>query len=71
MNQKVILILSLVSLTALFIVQNIVAVEIRFLFWSIEMSRSLLVIVVIIIGIIVGWFSHSLFIHRRGNTQQR
>lgn len=69
MNQRIILILLLVSLTALFIVQNIVAVEIRFLFWSIVMSRSLLVLVLITIGIVVGWFLHSLFLHRGSSAQ--
>ena len=34
-------------------------VEIQFLFWSIQMSRSLLMFLLLAIGVIIGWFLHS------------
>jgi len=65
MNYKLILILVLSGLTVLFIIQNVVVVEVRFLFWSLEMSRSLLMFFLIAIGMIIGWLLHSFFIRRR------
>jgi lipopolysaccharide assembly protein A len=65
MNYKLILILVLSGLTVLFIIQNVVVVEVRFLFWSIAMSRSLLMFFLIAIGMIIGWLLHSFFIRRR------
>ncbi len=46
---------SLVALAVLFIIQNVAIVEIQFLFWSIRMSRSLLVLVLLAIGAAMGW----------------
>ena len=65
MNYKIVLILILVFLAVLFIIQNVAVVEIQFLFWSIQMSRSLLMFLLVAIGIIIGWFLHSFFKHRR------
>jgi putative membrane protein len=55
MNYKVILSLILAGFCVVFIIQNVAIVEIRFLFWKIEMSRALLIFIVLAIGIIVGW----------------
>ena len=41
-------------LVVAFILQNTEIVEISFLFWTISISRALMVLVVFIIGIIVG-----------------
>jgi len=65
MNSKLILILILACLAGLFIIQNVAVVEIRFLFWSIQMSRSLLILFLVAIGIIIGWFLHGFFKHRK------
>jgi putative membrane protein len=68
MNYKLILMLIPSCLAVLFVIQNVAVVEIRFLFWSIQMSRSLLMLFLVAIGIIIGWFLHSLFKHRAGKT---
>ena len=65
MGYKLVFILILSGLTVLFIIQNVVVVEVRFLFWSIAMSRSLLMFFLIAIGTIIGWLLHSFFIRRR------
>jgi uncharacterized integral membrane protein len=67
MNSRLILMLVLAGLVTLFIVQNVVAVEIRFLFWSIAMSRSLLIFLLLAVGGIIGWFAHGYVSHKRGN----
>jgi len=64
MGYKLAIILVLSGLTVLFIIQNVVVVEVRFLFWSLEMSRSLLMFFLIAIGMIIGWVLHSFFRHR-------
>jgi len=61
MNYKLVVMSILAGLVALFILQNVAIVEIQFLFWSTQMSRSLLMFVVFAIGIIFGWFLHSHF----------
>tara|TARA_R110002050_G_scaffold9504_2_gene33458 strand:+ start:32671 stop:32877 length:207 start_codon:yes stop_codon:yes gene_type:complete len=39
----------------LFIFQNTEIVEITFLFWSLAMSRSLLILIFVGVGVIIGW----------------
>jgi uncharacterized integral membrane protein len=51
MNFKLIAIIILVSIAAIFLVQNVAAVEVTFLFWSISMSRALLIFFTLIIGL--------------------
>jgi len=57
------LLLSIVLIGAvfLFVFQNIGVVEIRFLFWSASVSRSLLLLIVLVVGVVVGWIWHSLW----------
>jgi len=55
MSAKLILSLVAVGLVILFVVQNVGAVQIRFLFWSFSASGSLLFLLVFFIGIVVGW----------------
>lgn len=70
MNNKLILILILVGLVVLFIIQNVAVVEIQFLFWSMQISRSLLIFFVLAIGILVGWFLHSFLKHRKERSEE-
>ncbi|HZK11797.1 MAG TPA: LapA family protein [Atribacterota bacterium] len=65
MNFKLILALILAGFAVLFIVQNVVVVEIRFLFWTLSMSRSLLTFFLLIVGFIVGWLLHGYSLHRK------
>jgi len=61
MNKKIISIVVLIVLVVLFIVQNISIVEIRFLFWSLQMSRALFIFFLLAIGIAIGWLLHAHF----------
>ena len=56
---RLMLILILVGLAAIFIIQNVAAVEVSFLFWSIAMSRALLIAFALIIGFMSGWIVHG------------
>ena len=55
MNPKIISILVLIALAAIFIIQNAEVVELRFLFWTMSMSRALMFVFLVLIGMAVGW----------------
>jgi lipopolysaccharide assembly protein A len=65
MHVKFILTLALIGLVVLFITQNVTPVDVTFLFWTISMSRALLIFFVLSIGIGIGWFLHSYYTYRR------
>jgi uncharacterized integral membrane protein len=65
MNIKLVLILILASLAVIFLTQNVAVVEVSFLFWSISMSRALLIFFTLVIGFIIGWFLHSYLSYRK------
>ena len=51
--------LSLIALGALFIVQNVDVVEIRFLFRTMYMLQALMFVFLILIGVVVGLLLHG------------
>jgi uncharacterized integral membrane protein len=65
MDYKLIITLILAGLALLFMVQNVAVMEIQFLLWSIRMSRSLLILLLLAIGIVIGWFLHSYVAYRK------
>ncbi len=65
MNFKLVLSLILAGLAMLFIIQNVAVAEIRFLFWTLTMSRSLLMFFILAIGLVLGWLLHSFMMHRQ------
>ena len=64
MNIKLTLILVLSGIVLIFVTQNVAAVEVTFLLWSISMSRALLIFFALAIGILIGWFLRSYVEHR-------
>lgn len=50
----------LVGLIVVFAVQNYEVVELRFLFWTLAMSRALMLFLVFAIGIVLGWLVRGL-----------
>lgn len=68
MNYKLIVVLFLAALGVIFIFQNIEVVQIHFLFWSFAMSRSLLVILLLSLGIAIGWLLHGYLRFRQRKT---
>ena len=51
--------LVLVGLLVLFILQNTQEVEVRLLFWTVSMSRVLLILLLLAIGALLGWVAAS------------
>ncbi|MGD8809870.1 MAG: LapA family protein [Gammaproteobacteria bacterium] len=63
---RLIFVIALLVLVGIFALQNVVAVEVRFLFWGFSLPRSLLVFVLLGVGILVGWFLRG--VARRNKT---
>jgi uncharacterized integral membrane protein len=61
---KLTLILVLVGVVVLFTLQNTQVVDVRLLFWTLSMSRVLLIFLLLAVGAILGWVANSAFRHR-------
>ena len=65
MSFKLIYLLVLAGMVTVFVFQNTAVVEVRFLLWTVAMSRALLIIVLLTIGIALGWLLHGVRTRRR------
>jgi uncharacterized integral membrane protein len=70
-NIKLIISLILVALLLVFIIQNAAVVELHFLFWTMSMSRSLMILFVLFIGLVVGWIVGSQFHHKHTSDENQ
>ncbi|NIM98576.1 MAG: DUF1049 domain-containing protein [candidate division Zixibacteria bacterium] len=52
---KTIIFIVLLVIVAIFVVQNTVVVDVRFLAWKVSMSRALMLLGTLLIGIAAGW----------------
>ena len=59
MNWKLWVVVALVVLLGVFVLQNTKVVEVRLLFWKLEMSRSVLLFGVLGSGLAIGWLLRS------------
>jgi putative membrane protein len=64
MNLKLLAILVLTGVAAIFIVQNADIVELRFFFWKVAMSRALMFVFLVLIGVAIGWFLRGHLLHK-------
>jgi len=69
MSFKLMLILVIAGLAVVFITQNVAAVDVTFLVWSISLSRALLIFFVLMIGFVLGWFLHSYLTYRKSKDE--
>lgn len=61
MNQmKMWLIIALLFLIAIVVVQNSEVVDVRFLFWEASLSRVVLLLITLVIGILIGFVGAKL-----------
>jgi putative membrane protein len=63
-KNKLTVILVLVGLLVMFTLQNTQVVEVRLLFWTLSMSRVLLIFLLLAVGILLGWMAHSMSRHK-------
>ncbi len=67
---KVLLILIMMCLLAIFIAQNVAIIQMRFLVWDFFLSRALLVFFAFVAGFIIGWFSSGLLFWRKSRAEK-
>lgn len=60
LNIKIILLVSLGGVIALFLIQNVADTEIQLFLWSVTMRRSTLVLLVLGVGVVIGWVLHGI-----------
>jgi len=56
---------TLAGLVLVFIIQNVAVMNLRLLFWTLSMSGALLMLLILSVGVILGWLLHSGFIRRK------
>jgi len=61
MTSKLVIAIGLILLVMIFAVQNAAIVDIRLLFWDIALPRSLLIFMMLLIGVVIGWFLRPVF----------
>ena len=61
MKLKLFIASGLILLVMIFAVQNATTVDIRLLFWDVAFPRSLLIFMMLLIGMVIGWFLRSVF----------
>lgn len=71
MNIKLIISLALLGLTVLFTLQNTAVVDLRFFFWSLSMSRALMVYCVLAVGLVAGWMLASWSYHQKSRAREK
>lgn len=59
----------LAVLALIFLLQNIAAVSVSFLFWDISMSRAVLIFFSLLIGFVIGWFLNSYLSYRKDKKE--
>ena len=67
MNARFFVIVLLAGLFIVFMFQNDELLKVRFAFWSVIMSKSLLILLVFVAGLIFGWISFA-WGQRRGDS---
>lgn len=61
MKFKLAMTVLLLVIVMVFAVQNAAVVEINFLIWQMSIPRSLLIFMMLLIGILIGWFMRAMF----------
>ncbi len=69
LDLKLALILLLSILAVVFVTQNIVPVQVDFLYWKATTSRALLIFFTLLLGFVIGWFTHAFMVHRKKSKQ--
>ena len=60
MNIKMFIAIVFLTLTGIFVLQNMEVVRVDFLIWSLEASRVIIYLTIFLIGAFVGWLGRSL-----------
>jgi uncharacterized integral membrane protein len=69
MNLKSVSILILLAIFVIISIQNVEVIPVHFLFWKIEVSKLLLLIITLVIGILVGMIIPGFFSKSKNEEQ--
>lgn len=64
-NARLIIGITLTLLVVVFTLQNTEVVTVNFLLWRFSLSRVVLIFVLLLAGVLLGWFLHSLMYHSK------
>jgi len=65
MRFYLVLVPAIAGFAAVFVIQNAAAVDVNFLFWTVSMSRALLILFTLATGFVLGWILHGYYAFRR------
>jgi uncharacterized integral membrane protein len=65
MSGKLILSLSLIGASILFVLKNTDVANLHFFFWSLSISAALLYFLLLTFGAVIGWLLHSYSLYRK------
>ena len=61
MTAKLVIATGLILLVMIFALQNTATVNIQLLFWDVALPRSLLILMMLLIGVVIGWYLRSVY----------
>lgn len=71
MNFKILSILTLIIIAAVFITQNVMVVDVNLLFWRIQISLALLIVFNLLLGFLLGWFIKSYINYKKSRIYKQ
>lgn len=60
--------LVLIVLATIFLIQNTQIVQISVIFWSISMSAAIMVVTLLVVGILIGWFLNGYLSNKKSKN---
>ena len=57
--------LVLIILATVFLIQNTQVIQINVLFWTFSMSASIMVVMLLVTGILIGWFLYGYLYNKK------
>lgn len=61
LNFRTVIVILLILLVAIFALQNAEMIRLRLFFWEVEMSRAMMVLTLLLLGIVAGWLLRGHF----------
>jgi putative membrane protein len=69
-NIRPFILIVLIAIAMIFAIQNVAEVEVQFLLWSVALPRAIMILVVLAVGMLIGWILHSVHIRRQKSRNE-
>ncbi|MCK5457321.1 MAG: LapA family protein [Melioribacteraceae bacterium] len=63
--------LVLIVLATIFLIQNTQVVQINIIFWTISMSTAIMVVLLLVSGILIGWFLNGYLSNKKSKDSNQ